>query len=148
MAEGGQPQAGANRQQQVQIAEQLQNQLGQLENQREQIQAYIDELEETQDAIRELAEQEPGEHVLLPIGSGAYVHAELKETDAVLAPLGSGLLAEEAPKKALDRIENRRDEARNATDEIGENIQQLRGKLEQLVQQIQGGGAQQPPADE
>lgn len=147
MAEGGQPQAGGNRQQQMQIAEQLQNQLGQLENQREQIQAYIDELEEAQEAIRQLSDQEPGEKVLLPIGSGTYIHAELKDTDAVLAPLGSGLLAEEAPDDALDRIENRRDEANQATDEIAENIDQLRGKLQQLVQQIQGGGAQPPQGD-
>ncbi len=148
MAEGGQPQAGGNRQQQMQIAEQLQNQLGQLENQREQIQAYIDDLEETQEAIRKLAEQETGEVVLLPIGSGAYVHAELKDTDAVLAPLGGGILAEEAPDDALGRIENRRDEARQATEEIAENIQQLRGKLEQLVQQIQGGAVQRPQGEE
>lgn len=136
--------AQMNEQQLAQVAEEFQAELSNLEQQKEQLTEYLNELQRTKDAIDVLEDAEPGDKVLLPLGSGAFVHARLDETDAVLAPIGSDVLAEEAPNKALERLEERRKEAKNAQQQVQQNIQQIQQRLQNLASQAQG--AQQPPA--
>ncbi len=134
--------AQMNEQQVQQIAEQFQAELQSLEQQQEQLTEYLNELKQTQDAIETLEDAEAGEKVLLPLGSGAFVHARLDEADTVLAPIGSDILAEEPPNKAIERLESRRKEAKNAQQQVQQNIQQIQQRLQNLISQAQGG---QPP---
>ncbi|MDX1612542.1 MAG: prefoldin subunit alpha, partial [Candidatus Thermoplasmatota archaeon] len=136
----------ADLQQQVQVAESIQNQLQQLQTQYEQISQYMGELTETQEAIEELASQSAGETVMVPVGSGAFVRATLAEPDKVLAPLGSGVLAEEEHGQAVKRLEARRAEAKQAQEELTQYMDRLEGQLDELVGQLrqaQAGMAQQ-----
>lgn len=135
--------AQMNEQQLAQVAEQFQSELEGLEQQQEQLNEYLNELNRTKDAIDVLEDAEPGDKVLLPLGSGAFVHARLDDADTVLAPIGSDILAEEPPTKARERLEERRKEAKNAQQQVQQNIQQIQQRLQNLVSQAQGG--QQPP---
>lgn len=135
--------SAGNPQQQLQLAEQMQGQLDQLEQQYQQVSEYLEDLTSTRQAIEQIGQQAPGERVLLPIGAGAFVHAELAETDAVIAPLGNGVMAEEAPEKATKRIQARIDEAEEARESLEGSMDRLGTQLEQLVGQLRQGQAPQ-----
>lgn len=146
---GGQP----SRQQLIQVAEQLQSQLQELQQQQNQINDLISEIQQAKEAVDVVEDAEADEKVLLPLGSGAYVHARLEDAETVLAPIGGGVLAEESPQKAIERLESREKEARESQQEVENNMEQLRTKLQNLVSSIQGqgqprqpgGGSQQSP---
>lgn len=127
--------------QQVAVAEQLQAQLGALEQQHEGLQGLLAELRRTKKAIEDLTAAAPDDPVLVPLGSGAFVAATLPKVDKVLAPLGSGLLAEETPGAALARLEAREAEAKNAVDQVAANMTRLEEQLGSLVSALQASGA-------
>ncbi len=141
--------AQPNQQQLAQVAEQLRNEMTELEQQREQLNEYLNELQQTKDAIGVVEDATEDEKVLLPLGSGSFVHARLEDASAVLAPLGGGVLAEEPPAKAVERLESREQEAKQAREQVQQNIQRLQQKLQELAsgsmgQQPGQGGQEQP----
>ena len=130
--------------QQLAIAEQLQAQLGALEQQRAALGDHLQELRQTRRALKALEEGVDDRPLLVPLGSGAFIQASVVDAKKVLAPLGGGILAEETPAGAIARIEAREAEANRAIERMESNRAQLEEQLTSLVAALQASGALGP----
>jgi prefoldin alpha subunit len=124
--------------------QELSQQLQELEEHQEELEAEIEDLreEKTQidDAIDTIGALETGSTVQVPLGGGAYVHAEVQDLNEVVVELGGGFAAERDEESAVETLENKQDtlddRISDLQDEVGE-LEEESAELEQKAQQLQ-----------
>jgi prefoldin alpha subunit len=138
------------------VQEELQKILLELENSRRQIDAInkqmevleltLSELNSTQEVSNYLKENKPGKEILVPIGSGSYIKAKLKDTEKVLIGVGAGISIERSVEEAERILAERKknlskaiENLHNKTVELNNRISQLTPTAERLVQKLRGG---------
>lgn len=67
----------------------LSNAIKQLEKQSEALETQLIELLSTNQSLEEMRKVKPGSEILVPLSSGIYVKAELKESDNFIVNVGS-----------------------------------------------------------
>lgn len=91
-------------------AEQVRQQVGALEGQREYLAELVGEARRAHTTLTHMAQAQAGDEILIPIGAGAFVHATLAQPARAIASLGSSLHAEvpseEAAKRLGERVES------------------------------------------
>lgn len=87
----------AQQQGDILIYQLLQRQLGQLSTEAENIERRTVEAAATKQSIREL---ENDKDLLMPIGSGCYVHNKFSDSKHVLVDIGAGILLSKNPAEA------------------------------------------------
>jgi prefoldin alpha subunit len=99
---------------------------------------------ETAAAVRELKNHEPGDELMINIGSGTHVHVKLTDKKKIVTTIGAGFAVErtiddalkqyEAQQKKLTEIAKQQQEQINTTQG---RIEEYRNKLNQLIQAAQ-----------
>ncbi len=127
------PQAKQQKLQQMmtEIREAQQN-IETLENQIEVINNSIAEIESTEETLEGIENIEPGTEILVPIGSGSYIPAEIKDPDKVLTELGADLVAERPPKKVTKLVEKEKNDLEDSLEKAQDRIEDLEDKIEEL----------------
>lgn len=117
-----------------------------LQNQIEILSSSINEIENTIETVGSMENVELGTEILVPIGSGTYITAELKDANRLLSDIGAQLVAERKPeevvkllKKEKKDFEESLDRAQNRLKELNEKIEDLRPKVQQLMISAQEG---------
>ncbi len=87
------------------------------------------EYEVTKASLKELSE---GDKLLVPIGSGVFIKAEVKETDKVLLNIGAEILMEDTKESTIKII----DEQIQRIDELYENALSELRYLEEILQKM------------
>ena len=120
-----------------QNVERLQNQINLLED-------SIEEVEATIETIEGVKEFESGSRILVPIGAGSYIVAEVQNPDKILTDLGAELVAERKPDEAIESHEKQKtdlqtslENTKDRLEELNEKIEDLRPKAQQLMGQSQ-----------
>ncbi len=123
---------------------QAQQNMETLEGQVEVLTSSIEETESTLETLEGLEDAEAGSEILVPIGAGSYVQAEIKDPDKVLSNLGADLVAERTPEEVTKLIEKRKkdledslEEAENKIEELEDRIEELRPKAQQMMARAQ-----------
>ncbi|MEA1925603.1 MAG: prefoldin subunit alpha [Candidatus Altiarchaeota archaeon] len=124
-------------------AENSKRQLETLSSQRTLLEEARLEMEQTIEAIEHVSKAKVGDEVLVPLGSGSYVKAQLKENERLVLGIGAGVSMEESlgeAKKVLrDRGIKITEDGRKLA-ELSNNITEKNKKLNQryemLVRQI------------
>ena len=76
---------------------------------------------------------EEGTEMLVPIGSGSFIHAKLASKEKVVLNVGAGINIEKAPDEAKESLKARKAEVMEGSKKLNEML----GKIDQEMQRIQ-----------
>ena len=76
---------------------------------------------------------EVGNEMLVPIGSGSFIHAKLASKEKVVLNVGAGINIEKAPAEAKESLKVRKAEVVEGSKKLNEML----GKIDQEMQRIQ-----------
>ncbi len=129
---------------------QTQQNIEALQERIEMIKTSIEEIEKTKETLEGLDDVESDTEIMVPIGSGVFVPAEIKNPENVLSEIGADLVAERAPEEVIKMLDKRksdlkdsREEAEEKVEELEDKVEELRPKAQQLMSEREG-GAQMP----
>jgi len=96
------------------------------------LQAIITEHEGALSFIEELLKSESNMKILVPIGGGNYVHAEIIDKDKVEVSIGAGVIVTKSPQEGKEIIEKRRETLLQAVQNYEQRLQQYLNRAEEL----------------
>lgn len=121
----------------------------QMESLREEIQlldSTMAELGSSLAALDALKENKAGTEILVSIGSGSFIRAELKDTGKVIVGAGAGVSIEKGVEEAKEILKKRGDEITGAMEKLQKGAVELNNRLvnlneeyERLAREIQAG---------
>ena len=103
----------------------LQEQLGKMNEQSETLKKQTEELETLKDAIHAIQKTKVGSEMFVPISSGIFVKAEIKETNEVLMNVGDNVVVPKNIKDAVALIQKQQTEIEGYEKTMQQNIQIL-----------------------
>jgi len=107
-------------------------------------QITADGLERASTAVDALDRAEVGQEILVPIGSGSFVHATLASKEKVILNVGAGVSIEKNAAEAKEIIKTRKAEVLDGSRKLNEvlaKIDQEMQKIQAIMQQIEEGAA-------
>lgn len=122
--------------------ENLRQQLGALEQQRDLLADLSGDARRSLAALDALVEAKDGDEILVPLGAGAFVHARLAHAGRALATLGAGLHAEMPVADARDRLKSRVESLDAAGAQLSKDLQRVVDELQRvnaIVESVYGG---------
>jgi len=101
------------------------------------LQAIITEHEGALSFIEELLKSESNMKILVPIGGGNYVHAEIIDKDKVEVSVGAGVIVTKSPQEGKEIIEKRRETLLQAVQNYEQRLQHYLNRAEELRRVIE-----------
>ena len=120
----------------------------------EMVNQHISEFRRTLEALEEVERLGEGNEVLVPIGVGSFIKAEIKDTQNVILSLGADVAARKSIPEAKQDLEARvkelekvREEHSSRLQEVMKNLEAIAPVVEQILAamqqaQLQRGGAE------
>jgi len=99
--------------------------------------AIITEHEGALSFIEELLKSDSNMKILVPIGGGNYVHAEIIDKDKVEVSIGAGVIITKSPQEGKEIIEKRRETLLQAVQNYEQRLQQYLNRAEELRRVIE-----------
>jgi len=84
-------------------------------------------------AVEAMETAEEGTEMLVPIGSGSFIHAKLASKEKVVLNVGAGVNIEKTPAEAKESLKIRKAEVAEGSRKLNEML----GKIDQEMQKIQ-----------
>lgn len=112
----------------------------QLENLLEQQQLIRYSIEENLRAITTLKEIKAagkGSEILVPVGGGSFIYAEVSSDEKVLIGVGSGISIEKNIEDAVQSLESRVKELQESLEKLEERRARIEGEHARLVRTVQ-----------
>lgn len=109
-----------------------------IQQQIELIQASIAEIDAFINTLDDLAGAESVE-AFVPVGAGAFIKGELKQTDEIIVSIGAGMAIKKDAAGAREIMEGQKEELRDSLDKMLANLQQVSdivGNLQAQAEQI------------
>jgi prefoldin alpha subunit len=115
---------------------------------------HISEFKRTLESLAEIEKLGEGNEILVPIGVGSFVKAEIKDTSSVILSLGADVAARKSISDAKADLEARvkelekvREEHSSRLAEVMKNLEAIAPVVEQIISamqqaQLQRGGAE------
>jgi prefoldin alpha subunit len=94
---------------------------------------HISEFRRTLEALEEIGKLEEGNEVLVPLGVGSFVRAELKDTKSVILTLGADVAARKSIGDARQDLEARVKELEKVREEHSSRLQEVLKSLEAIA---------------
>jgi prefoldin alpha subunit len=91
-------------------------------------------LESALAAVDALQEAEVGQEILVPIGSGSFIHGKLASKENVILNVGAGVSIEKRSEEAVEILKARKNEVLEGSKKLTEVL----AKIDQEMQKIQG----------
>lgn len=110
----------------------LDNQRAQLESlarQEELLQLSLEEYMRAKETVSRYTQAGKGAEILVPVGGGAFLIAEIKEHSKALVNVGSDLVFEETVDKAIERLDERIKQLEEATKSVGERVMEMDNRV-------------------
>lgn len=96
-------------------------------------QMTADGLERAQGAVEALDAAEVGQEILVPIGSGSFIHGKLASKEKVVLNVGAGVSVEKTPAETREILKVRKLEVLEGSKKLNEVL----AKIDQEMQKIQ-----------
>jgi prefoldin alpha subunit len=100
-------------------------QLESLARQEEILQYSLEELLRARETVSSTRQAGKGTEALVPVGAGAFLFMNVKESDKALMSIGSDLVLEEGVDKVLEKLDARVKEIEEASNTLSEKISDL-----------------------
>lgn len=114
--------------------EQYQAQADEISHQLSLTQIAAQGLERALSAVEALEEAEVGQEILVPIGSGSFIHGKLASRENIVLNVGAGVSIEKSPAEAKEILKLRKNEVLEGSKKLSEVL----AKIDQEMQKIQG----------
>ncbi|UGV41036.1 prefoldin subunit alpha [Methanococcoides orientis] len=108
----------------------LQNQAESLQQQMGMVQMSIEECTRAIGTLEELESVSGSINTMLPLGGGAFVHANVANLEKVVVSVGAGISVEKPPAEAKELLNQRKEE-------LNKVVERLNGSIAQVGQRIQ-----------
>jgi prefoldin alpha subunit len=108
------------------LIENYKEQLNYLDMQYSYLQTAITDCNKAKITLDQMNKTENNTDILIPIGGGVFVNANMKNSSKVIFDIGAGLATEKASEDAIKKIDSRI-----------ENLQKTQEKLITMMQQLQ-----------
>lgn len=122
----------------VNVLDQYRAQLDALQRQADLIQGALEENLRARETAARYREAGPGAEVLVPIGGNIFLLAEIKDSERALVGIGSDLVVEDRIPGAVERLDGRVRELREAQEAVGRQVTDLERRLEAQSEFVQG----------
>jgi len=96
-------------------------------------QVTADGLDRAVRAIEALESAEEGQDIMVPIGSGSFIHAKLASKEKVVLNVGAGVSIEKGTAESKEALTARKAQVTDASKKLSEML----GKIDQEMQKIQ-----------
>jgi prefoldin alpha subunit len=96
-------------------------------------------------AVEALNSAKDGEEMLVPIGSGSFIHAKLASKERVVLNVGAGVSIEKPTAEAKDSLKARKEEVAQAGKKMSDmlmKIEQEMAKIQQVLSKYDTGSEQ------
>ncbi len=90
-------------------------------------------LDRAQNAVKALEKAEVGQEMLVPIGSGSFIHGKLASKEKVILNVGAGVSIEKTATEAMETLAVRKAEVLEGSRKLNETL----AKIDQEMQRIQ-----------
>jgi len=90
-------------------------------------------LDRAQNAVKALEEAEEGQEILVPIGSGSFIHGKLASKEKVVLNVGAGVSIEKTAAEAMETLKVRKAEVLEGSRKLNEVL----AKIDQEMQRLQ-----------
>ena len=101
-----------------------------LQQRLQQVLAAVSELRMAQKSLGDLKEVESGANLLVPVGGGAFINAEMGGIDHVVVGIGAGVSVEMQYEDAVKDVNDRLSEMEKARASVEEQLGQILAQLE------------------
>lgn len=102
-----------------------------LQNQVQALQTSMAELDVLKKTIGDLQGKESVES-LVPVGAGAFMKAEIKDTSNVVMSIGSGIAVKQTVDEAKKTVDSQKDELKDSLDKTLKSLQEVTDVIAQL----------------
>ncbi len=93
----------------------------------------LSETRQTLETLEQLKKTDVGREVLIPLGTGSFVKAILKQNDRVLIGVGSGFSVDKDVDEAKAVVDMRAQQLESVIKKTREAIEEISGRLDQSV---------------
>ena len=114
----------------------LEQQMQQVQKQLQMIEQQTLELDTTKDAIDELGKTKVGSETLVPISSGIFVKAEIKDNKKLTVNVGSGVAVENTIDEAKGLVDEQIKEINDFKKELTLNLEKLAAKAQEIQEEL------------
>lgn len=102
-----------------------------LQKQVEALQQSMAELDVLEKTIDDLQNKDSVES-LVPVGGGAFMKAEIKDTSNIIMSIGAGIAVKQTAEEAKVTVESQKDELKDSLDKTLQSLQQVTDVIGQL----------------
>lgn len=102
-------------------------------------------------AVDALDKAEVGQEILVPIGSGSFIHGTLASKEKIVLNVGAGVSIEKTATEAREILKVRKNEVLEGSKKLNEvlaKIDQEMQRIQAIMQQFEEGAEQQIPGSE
>ncbi|MGC9308211.1 MAG: prefoldin subunit alpha, partial [Thermoplasmatota archaeon] len=78
---------------------------------------------------------------LVPLGGNVFMRATIADVERVLTGVGSDVVVEKSVSTAIDFLEKRIEDLRQREEKLIETSQDIRARVQELQQRLQGQGS-------
>jgi len=83
-------------------------------------------------AVEVMEKAEEGQEMLVPIGSGSFIHARLASKESVVLNVGAGVVIEKPPAEALETLKSRKAEVSEGAKKLNEVLAKIEGEMQAI----------------
>jgi len=116
----------------------LENSAGTLQSRMRMVEAAITELQVANSTLDGLKKRDKDTALLVPVGGGSYVKAELGDVDKVIFSVGAGVALEKSFEEVQTSISNQIKELEKVNSAILQQLSQVSVRIEETRSQIDG----------
>ena len=96
------------------------------------------EVVDTIDSLEKIHGKERGEEILVPVGSGSFIRAELRDNEKVILGIGANVSIEESVEEAKKTLGERKERLAGEMEKLHEMIKDVSAKHEELSREYEG----------
>ncbi len=114
-----------------------QQQIGQVQQQLRQISEQKAEVQQIVESISEIGKVKPGSEILVPVVSGIFAKASLKESGHLFVNAGKGVVVKKTAADAKKMLEAQEEEITRIEDHLQSSLEKITAKSSKLEKELQ-----------
>jgi prefoldin alpha subunit len=116
----------------------LEQQIKQLQQQMEKIDAQMNEAASVEQSIEDISKAKTGEEVLVPVSGGVFFKATLKESTRFLVNVGSGVVVEKGVEETKGLVKAQSSEMEKYKEHMMEELAKSIAQYQELEKELKG----------
>jgi len=115
----------------------LMQQIQQLQQNLQEMEKHISDLARLKNNLNSISKIEEGQETLMPLGSGIFIHGEIKNTQQVIMNVGTNICINKTIIEALETVDNQMNEVSNVAIQMEQEIEKTSSRIEQIQEEFQ-----------